>query len=50
MNVLALLAAMFVLSVRAGCALVTIGAGTEQPYAPHPYNDDGRMDRSRDMM
>jgi len=49
MNLSKWLAALSVLLALAG--LRPSGNGAEQPpSAPHPYNDDGRMDRSRDMM
>ena len=49
MNLSKWLAALSVLLALAGCVQAATGQG-QPPPAPHPYNDDGRMDRSRDMM
>jgi hypothetical protein len=49
MNLHIWLAALFILLGLAGCVQAVREPG-QPPSAPYPYNDDGRMDRSRDMM
>ena len=49
MNLNKWLAALFVMLALAGCAQAATEQG-QPPSAPYPYNDDGRIDRSGDMM
>ena len=48
MNLRRWLALLFVLLAVAGCAQEAAEYG-QPPYAPYPYDDDGRMDRPPDM-